>query len=110
MKTVYNQLSLIRTIIFFNNKRNRVLSQKINWSELIPKPSELPQTTERLTDDEMNSLMLALDEECPQVKNLFLFAIYTGMRKSELFKLKWGHIKWENGHIHIPQPKSRRAN
>ena len=83
IKTVYNDLSLIRPIFFFNNKRNRVLSQQINWSELIPKPSELPQTTERLTDDEMNSLMLALDEESPQVKNLFLFAIYTGMRKSE---------------------------
>ena len=32
------------------------------------------------------------------------------MRKVELFKLQWGHIKWENGHIHTPQPKSRRAN
>ena len=93
IKTVYNYLRLIRTIIFFNNKRNRVLSQQINWSELIPKPSELPQTNERLTDDEMNSLMLALDEESPQLKNLFLFAIHTGMRKSELFKLQWGHIK-----------------
>ncbi|MEL0278178.1 MAG: hypothetical protein VXB67_11030 [Deltaproteobacteria bacterium] len=62
IKTVYNDLSLIRPIFFFNNKRNRVLSQQINWSELIPKPSELPQTTERLTDDEMNSLMLALNE------------------------------------------------
>ena len=80
IKTVYNHLSLIRTVIFFNNKRNRVLSQQINWSELIPKPSELPQTTERLTDDEMNSSMLDLDEESPQVKNLFLFAIYTGIR------------------------------
>ena len=45
IKTIYNYLSLIRTIFFFNNKRNRVLSQQINWSELIPKPSELPQTT-----------------------------------------------------------------
>ena len=71
IKTVYNYLSLIRTIIFFNNKRNRVLSQQINWSELIPKPSELPQTAERLTDDEMNSLMLALDEESPQLKICF---------------------------------------
>ena len=58
----------------------------------------------------MNSLTLALDEESSQVKNFFLFDIYTGMRKSELFKLQWGYIKWENGHIHIPQPKSRRAN
>ena len=88
--------------IFFNNKRNLVVSQQINLSELIPTPSELPQTTERLTDDEMHSLMLALDEECSDVKNLFLFVIYTGMRKSELFKLEWGHIKWENDHIHIP--------
>ena len=71
IKTVYNYLSLIRPIFFFNNKRNRVLSQQINWTELIPKPSELPQTTERLTDDEMNSLMLALDEESTQLKICF---------------------------------------
>ena len=110
IKTVYNYFSLIRTIIFFKNKRNRVLSQQINWSELIPKPSELPQTTERLIDDEMNTLMLALDEESLQVKNLFLFAIYTGMKKSELFKFQWGHIKWDNGYIYIYPLKSKRAN
>ena len=58
----------------------------------------------------MNSLMLALDEGTPQEKNLFLFAIQTCMRKSELFKLQKGHIKWKNGQIHISQQKSRRPN
>ena len=73
IKTVYNYLSLIRNIFFFNNKRNRVLSLQINWSELISKPSELPKTTERLTDDEMNSLML-VGRGGVRKKNLFLFA------------------------------------
>ena len=54
--------------------------------------------------------MDALNEETPQVRNLFLLAIYTGMRKSELFRLKWEHIKWEKGHVEIVQPKSKRAN
>ena len=54
--------------------------------------------------------MLALNEEMPQLKKSVSIRIYTGMRKAELFKLQWGHIKWENGHTHIPQPKSRRAN
>ncbi len=50
----------------------------------------------------MNSLMLALDEESPQEKKSVSIRIYTGMRKSELLKLQWEHIKWENGHIQFP--------
>ena len=32
------------------------------------------------------------------------------MRKSELFRFKWEHIKWENAHVEIVPPKSKRAN
>ena len=58
----------------------------------------------------MESLIKASNEETPQVKNVFLFAIYTGMRKSELLMLKWSHIKWGRGQVEILQPKSKSAN
>ena len=58
----------------------------------------------------MESLIKASNEETPQVKNVFLFAIYTGMRKSELLMLKWSHIKWEKGQVEIVQHKSKSAN
>ena len=54
--------------------------------------------------------MEALHEETPQVRNLFLLAIYTGMRKSELFRLKWEHIKWAARQIRVVDAKSKDAN
>ena len=71
---------------------------------------DLPKTTERLSEEQVPLLMKALYEEIPQVRNLFILAIYTGMRKSELFRFKWEHIKWENAHVEIVPPKSKRAN
>ena len=54
--------------------------------------------------------MEALYEETPQVRNLFLLAIYTGMMKSELFRLKWEHIKWAARQIRVVDAKSKDAN
>ena len=82
--------------------------QEVYWKGLIPKEKELPKTTERLTKKQMSSLIEALNDETPQVRNLWMLAIFTGMRKSELFRLKWEHIKWEKGHVEIVQPKSKR--
>jgi integrase len=40
-----------------------------------------------------------------QVKNLMKTALFTGMRRGELFKLKWKDIDWERGFINIRDPK-----
>ena len=110
IKTLYNYLGLLRTIFRFNDKKNRIKTQKINWSQYIPKTSELPDKTEVLSDNEMESLLKSLEEEAPHIKNFFLFAIITGMRKSELFNLQWSHVKWSKREILIVKPKSKRAN
>ncbi|OUU23265.1 MAG: hypothetical protein CBB97_13705 [Candidatus Endolissoclinum sp. TMED37] len=110
MKTIYLYLGLVRTLLIFSKKELDLKIQPINWKPLIPAPKELPKTTERLSDEEMASYLSALEEETPQVRNMFLLAIYTGMRKSELFRLKWDHIKWRKGFLRIIDPKSKDAN
>jgi integrase len=40
------------------------------------------------------------------VKNIILIAIYTGMRRSEIFKLKWEDVSFERKTISLKNPKS----
>ena len=76
---------------------------------MIPAEKELPKTTERLSEEQVPLLMKALHEEISQLRNLFILAIYTGMRKSELFRFKWEHIKWENAHVEIVNPQKQKG-
>ncbi|MCG2751615.1 MAG: tyrosine-type recombinase/integrase [Desulfobacteraceae bacterium] len=39
------------------------------------------------------------------VANMMKMALYTGMRRGELFKLEWKDIDFERGFIHIRDPK-----
>jgi len=38
-------------------------------------------------------------------KGMMLMALYTGMRRGEMFKLKWTDIDFDMGFIHIREPK-----
>ncbi len=64
------------------------------------------ERTEGLTSDQMASLLSAIDSH-PDIQsaNFMLVALYTGMRKSELFRLKWADVDYDRGFIHIRTPK-----
>ena len=79
-----------------------------------PEPSrlhfELPaihnETTEDLTPEELARLLAAMDEDTNfQAANLMRMALFTGMRRGELFRLKWGHIDHERGFILLVDTK-----
>ena len=67
IKIAYNYLSLVLTVLNFNEKNNSTPIQPINWFKFIPKQSELPQITTRLSEKEMDLLMGSLNRETPQV-------------------------------------------
>jgi integrase len=69
-----------------NNRRERFLSQK-----------------------EAKLLLEELQKVSPQLHDMSLLGLHTGMRAGEIFALKWGHVDFENGLIHIADPKSGRA-
>lgn len=62
--------------------------------------------TEDLTPEQLVRLLRAIEEDPhQQAGQIMLMALYTGMRRGELFRLKWQDIDFERGFIHIREPK-----
>ncbi len=100
--TVKNALELLRRIVNFGTKKH--LCEGLSFSIQMPKVNN--QKTEDLTPDELSRLLRAIDEdENQQVANIMRIALFTGMRKGEIFKLKWDHVDFERGFLHIKDPK-----
>ena len=99
--TVKNVLELLRRIINFGVKKGLC-----EWQSPAKLHFEMPRLnntkTEMLTEEERKRFIEAA-KAAPNKKasQLMLMAYYTGMRRSELFKLKWEHIDFENGFINI---------
>ena len=67
------------------------------------------EITEDLTEDQLSKLWIAMDsDENKQAANLMKMVLYTGMRRGELFKLKWEHINFDRGFIEIVDPKGKK--
>lgn len=101
-QTVKHVLNLLTWIVNFGVKKN--LCSGISFH--IEKPTVNNLTTEDLSSSQMKALLKAIDEYSNvQIKSLMLMALYTGMRRGELFKLKWKDINFERGFILIADPK-----
>ncbi len=62
--------------------------------------------TEDLNAEQLDRLLKAIEVDThPQAGPMMKLALYTGMRRGEMFKLKWNDIKWEQGFINIRDPK-----
>ena len=72
----------------------------------VSKPKVSNERTEDLTPGQMASLLSAIESH-PDIQsaNFMLLALYTGMRKSELFRLKWADVDFDRGFIHIEIPR-----
>ena len=62
--------------------------------------------TRFLTNEELSKLAAIM---APQDWKLVLFAIETGLRREEQFRLRWDQVDLENGVITIPLPKGDRT-
>lgn len=69
-----------------NNKRERFLSIK-----------------------EAERLLAELNKVSPMQCEIALLGLHTGMRAGEIFALRWNHLNFEHGMIHIADPKSGKA-
>ena len=102
-KTIKNALEmLVRLSNYAINKRLCPgLTFKVEYPEINN------ETTEDLTDEQFKKLLDVLSvEKNLDVKHIMLLAVYTGMRRSEIFKLKWSDINFQRGFIEIRNPKS----
>ena len=101
-QTVKLTLALLRRISNFGVKKR--------LCDPLPFTIELPQVhnekTEDLTPEELTKLLEAIDTDIhPQAGPTMQMALFTGMRRGELFKLKWKHINFEKGFILLKDPK-----
>jgi len=97
-QTVKHVLGLLKRLCNFGI--NKQLCQGINFKIEMPKVDNT--TTEDLTPDQLKSLLKAIDESTDiEAANIMRMALFTGMRRGELFKLKWTDIDYERGFINI---------
>ena len=96
--TVKNVLELLRRLVNFATKKH-----------LCPAPSfiiEMPKVnnlkTEDLTPGQLASLLEAIEQDPNiQASNFMKMVLFTGMRRGELFKLRWEDVDFDRGFIHI---------
>ena len=101
-QTVAHILNLLTWIVNFGVNKN--LCQGLTFR--IQKPEVNNEKTEDLTPDELAKLLKAIKEDSNiTAGNMMKMALYTGLRRGELFKLKWKHVNFDRGFINIVDPK-----
>ena len=101
-QTVKHVLNLLTWVINFGV--NNGLCSGLNFK--IKKPSVNNIKTEDLTKKQLENLLKAIAEDThEQAGKMMLTALYTGMRRGEMFKLKWEDIDFNRGFITIVDPK-----
>jgi len=100
--TIRHVLELLRRLANFAAKNN--LCSGLSFKIQMPKVQNYK--TEELTNAQLQKLMQVLEEESDiQVSNLVRLALYTGMRRGELFNLNWGDIDFYNKTITVKSDK-----
>jgi integrase len=101
-QTVKHILELLRRISNFAVEKR--LCPGIAFKISMPKFSNLK--TEDLNQDQLKNLLRAIKEDThPLAGPLMKMALFTGMRRGELFKLQYDDVDFQRGFIRIRDPK-----
>jgi integrase len=101
-QTIKHVLALLLRLVHFGVRRG--VCQALPFSIDLPKVNNI--RTEDLTGEQLQALLKAFDES-PDIMtaNLMRMALFTGMRRGELFKLHWQDVDFQRGFITIRNPK-----
>lgn len=108
-QTTLNILALLRRILRFGEKNGFcTLPDRSQLAFEMPKVDNIK--TENLTEQQIRSLMDALDDEEDQVMaSCFRIALATGMRKGALLALEWTDLDFEHGTITLRGESSKKG-
>jgi len=106
--TINRELSLLKSILYAAEYDGVIESNPIRGRRV----RKLEEDNDRgpvildmkLTDEDLRRLV---DSASPHIKPILKLAIITGMRKSEILKMKWKDINFKLGTIYIPKENSK---
>lgn len=100
--TVKNALELLRRIINYGVKKQ--LCKGTGFKIEMPKVNN--SKTEDLSPKQLKKLLMAIEkDDHDQAGKMMLMALYTGMRRGELFRLEWRDIDFKRGFIQLRDTK-----
>lgn len=104
--TVKNILELLRRIINYGVKKR--LISPLSFKIQLPEVDNLK--TEDLSIEQIQALLKAINEDLhPLAGPLMKMVLFSGLRRGELFNLRWSDINFERGFISILNPKGGKA-
>lgn len=103
-QSVKHILALLRRIVNFGVQKQ--LCQNLSFKIQLPEVHN--NKTEDLTQDQLKNLMKTINESEDSVAaNMMRIVLFTGMRRGELFKLKWDDIDFPKGFVSLRDPKGK---
>jgi integrase len=105
-QSVKHVLALLQRLINFGSKQGLCAAPSFK----IELPRVHNQKTEFLTTEQLQALTEALEfyDWEPLATNFVRLALFTGLRRGELFKLRWDDIDFERGFLTLRAPKGGR--
>lgn len=101
-QTVLHVLNLLTWIINFGVKNGLCPGLPFH----IKKPTVRNLVTEDLNSEQIKNLLMAIDSDLhSEAGPIMKLALFTGMRRGEMLKLRWKHIDFDRGFINIVDPK-----
>jgi integrase len=108
IQTIKHVLVIVRRL--FNLALKWGIYDGKNPMDAVQMPKVDNQITEFLSDEELLSLLDVLEHWPFRESAVFVkFAMYTGIRRGELFKLQWEHIDFERGLVRLVDPKGKKT-
>jgi integrase len=105
-QTVKHVIGLVKRIASFG--QNKGLCGGLAFRPQIPVVDN--KVTEDLTQEELHRLLEAIEaDENRIIASMMRFVLATGMRRGELFRLKWADIDRSRGFIRIAESKGGKA-
>ena len=98
--TIRNILELLRRIISFGEKKDLIKREEINIHFEMPQVNNIK--TEDLSPEQIQKFLTTLELTAyKKTANMMKLALFSGMRRGEIFNLKWDHIDWERNFINL---------
>ena len=110
-KKGYADATVRHVLVLLGSIYNRAAEWKLyageNPCKAVKKPKLNNQVTEFLSDDEMKRLLDTLDAwSCKESADFVRIALFVGLRKSEILKLKWSDLDLDRKTITLRDPKN----